>query len=115
MEGNPFTGTKFEQDWLDGLNAGMVAPQAEISAPSPMMGIPGNPNTIGASRRWQVDCAVKCSASSTEIDCIRSEAEGGGHTRGWGCGARGGSPLPRLNTQNPGARSALRASAATFR
>jgi hypothetical protein len=27
----------------------------------------------------------------------------GGHKRGWGCGARGGSPLPRLSTQNPGA------------
>jgi len=24
----------------------------------------------------------------------------GGRTRGWGCGARGGSPLPRLSTQN---------------
>jgi hypothetical protein len=36
MEGNPFAGTPFEQDWLDGLNAGMVAPQASISAPSPL-------------------------------------------------------------------------------
>jgi hypothetical protein len=32
----------------------------------------------------------------------------GGHLRGWGYGARGSSPLPRLSTQNPGARSALR-------
>jgi len=39
----------------------------------------------------------------------------GGHRRGWGGGARGGSPLPRLGTQNPGARRALRLPAVVLR
>jgi hypothetical protein len=36
VEGNPFQGTQFEQDWLDGFKSGLVAPNAEISAPSPL-------------------------------------------------------------------------------
>jgi hypothetical protein len=36
MDGNPFQGTKFEQDWVDGFNAGLVAPNTKISAPSPL-------------------------------------------------------------------------------
>ena len=36
MDGNPFQGTEFEQDWMDGFNAGLVAPNASISAPSPL-------------------------------------------------------------------------------
>lgn len=36
MEGNPFQGTAFEQDWVDGFNAGLVAPNASITAPSPL-------------------------------------------------------------------------------
>jgi hypothetical protein len=36
MDGNPFQGTEFEQDWMDGLNAGLVAPNSGISAPSPL-------------------------------------------------------------------------------
>jgi hypothetical protein len=37
MQGNPFAGTKFETDWIDGFNAGMVAPRAKVSAPTPLM------------------------------------------------------------------------------
>jgi hypothetical protein len=37
MDGNPFQGTEFEQDWADGFNAGLVAPNTSISAPSPLV------------------------------------------------------------------------------
>jgi len=36
MDGNPFQGTEFEQDWMAGFNAGLVAPNSGISAPSPL-------------------------------------------------------------------------------
>jgi len=57
------------------------------------------PNTIGAWRRWQLDCAVKRSASSRETCPQRSggtvpQAEKG--VRG-----KGGSLCPRLSTQWP--------------
>ena len=58
------------------------------------------------TQRWQLDCAVKCSASSRETYSERSE--------GWlplaekGARGRGGSPCPRLSSKRPGARSALR-------
>jgi hypothetical protein len=37
MDGNPFQGTEFEQDWVAGFNAGLVAPSTNISAPSPLI------------------------------------------------------------------------------
>jgi hypothetical protein len=37
MAGNPFEGTNFETDWQNGFNAGMVAPDIAISAPSPLI------------------------------------------------------------------------------
>ncbi len=37
MEGNPFEGTKFEQDWVNGFQAGLVAPNDNITAPSPLV------------------------------------------------------------------------------
>jgi len=36
MDGNPFQGTAFEQNWVDGFRAGLVAPNTSITAPSPL-------------------------------------------------------------------------------
>jgi hypothetical protein len=42
-----------------------------------------------------------------QAESVRSEAKAGWPWRGWGCGARGSSPLPRLSTEWPRARKAL--------
>src|SRR5262245_2711301 len=56
-------------------------------------------NVINLTCRAVRSCSANCSPSSRYS--VRSEAEVGGCTRGWRCGARGGSPLPRIGTQKP--------------
>jgi hypothetical protein len=56
----------------------------------------GNRSGVGAKRRWHFDVAK--TDRNRQVESVRSEAKEGWSWRGWGCGARGRSPLPRLST-----------------
>lgn len=56
-----------------------------------------NRSGVGAKRRWHFDVAK--TDQNRQAESVRSEAKAGCSLRGWECGARGSSPLPRLSTQ----------------
>jgi hypothetical protein len=59
----------------------------------------GNRSGVGAKRRWHFDVAKI--DRNRQVESVRSEAEAERSWRGWGCGARGSSPLPRLSKEFP--------------
>ena len=65
----------------------------------------GNRSGVGAKRRWLFDVAK--TDRNRQAESVRSEAKAGWSWRGWGCGARGGSPLsPPQHTVTRSADSA---------
>src|ERR1700733_1584687 len=66
----------------------------------------GNRSGVGAKRRWLFDVAK--TDRNRQGESLRSEAEEGSREERKRYGKTVGSPLPRLSTQWPGARLALR-------